>query len=177
VSWVSRRLLVSNTYTYTNPTGIDPLMRISTAQSIIADAEAEAVSILVVEDEAIIARRFEGSIGVDGVCGNDCVANRRASAACGTEQRPDLVLMDIRLRGPTTASRRRGDCRAARRPSRLRHFACGHGHVDPRRCNHPHGIRQAVPTCGSWRVGINIAMSHQPHRAFLARYADRLAKK
>lgn len=55
--------------------------------------------IMVVEDERIVAKNIEESLRVMGY---DVLGNHATSAAClrqASEQRPDLVLMDVRLEG------------------------------------------------------------------------------
>ncbi len=59
----------------------------------------DSIRILVVEDEAIVAldlRKRLGSLGYQIV---DVVAQGEIAVAIAREQRPDLILMDVRLRG------------------------------------------------------------------------------
>src|SRR5262245_54394138 len=61
-----------------------------------------ALSVLVVEDEAIIAEDLRGRLGKLGYRVSDSVATGNDAIAVTKAKRPDLVLMDIVLRGEMT---------------------------------------------------------------------------
>jgi len=136
-------------------------MRISTAQSIIADAEAEAVSILVVEDEAIIAADLKDRLESMGFAVTSCVQTGAQALLAVQEQRPDLVLMDIRLRGPIDG------IETARRLQSRNDVPVVYvtSHADTATltravATNPHGYIVKPFHDAELRVGINIAMSH-----------------
>src|SRR5712675_1501062 len=75
-------------------------MRSSSAQLIAADAPTAAVSILIVEDEVIIATDLRERLGSMGFTVTGCAQTGAQALLAVQEQHPNLVLMDIRLKGP-----------------------------------------------------------------------------
>lgn len=63
---------------------------------------AELTRILIVEDEAIIAMDLQETIGAAGYLVIATVASGEEALALCTKDRPDLVLMDVRLQGVLT---------------------------------------------------------------------------
>jgi diguanylate cyclase (GGDEF)-like protein/PAS domain S-box-containing protein len=68
-------------------------------QQQVADARSVSPSVLVVEDESVVAMDLDGQLHDMGyrVCG--CVDNARDAIARARSDRPDLILMDIVLKG------------------------------------------------------------------------------
>jgi len=56
-------------------------------------------NIMIVEDEAVVARDLEGTLGAMGYSVSGVADNGNAALALAEETQPDLVLMDIRLKG------------------------------------------------------------------------------
>ncbi|OGD22240.1 MAG: hypothetical protein A2W03_09080 [Candidatus Aminicenantes bacterium RBG_16_63_16] len=63
------------------------------------ETENRAVQVLVVEDEAIIAMDILSMLKNMGCAGSEAVSSGEESVRKVSEHRPDLVLMDIRLKG------------------------------------------------------------------------------
>lgn len=59
----------------------------------------KGAQVLVVEDEAIIAMDILGMLKKMGCAGSEAVSSGEESVRKVAERRPDLVLMDIRLKG------------------------------------------------------------------------------
>ena len=55
--------------------------------------------ILIVEDEKIIARDIQSRLEILGYLGTDVVSSGEEAISKSAETRPDLVLMDIKLKG------------------------------------------------------------------------------